>query len=218
MKTIRLLAALLLITGAALIARDAYMHVKANLAAVLIRRAWAQSVQTGKAHSPWPWADTYPVARLTIPRLGYDEFVLEGATPRTLAFGPAHLLSGARLGEPGNLVVAGHRTSWFRPLENISQGDTIQIQWFDSRGGVHQRVYLVSDTRVVQPRDVTPLMMNPDDSLTLITCYPFGLSPHSPERFVVRASPISGSSSRPASANAEKEGGPTQTGILADRW
>ena len=55
------------------------------------------------------------------PRLGYDQIVLEGATPRSLAFGPTHLLSGAGSGEPGNLLLAGHRTSWFLPLEQIMQ-------------------------------------------------------------------------------------------------
>jgi len=65
-------------------------------------------------HAPRPVSsavavgDTHPVARLCIPRLNYDEIVLEGATPRTLAFGPARLLSGAALGEPGNLELAGH--------------------------------------------------------------------------------------------------------------
>ena len=97
-----------------------------------VRRAWQQSVQSGRPQAPWPWADTHPVARIRIPRLGYDEIVLEGASPRTLAFGPAHLLNGTALGEPGNLVLAGHRTSWFKPLEHIAQGDTIQIQWFDA--------------------------------------------------------------------------------------
>ena len=100
MKALRILCALLFVGGASLTARALYMHAKAELAGVLIRRAWEQSLQSGESHAPWPWADTHPIARLRIPRLGYDEIVLEGATPRTLAFGPARLFSGARLGEP----------------------------------------------------------------------------------------------------------------------
>src|SRR6478672_3488217 len=190
-KTTRILCALLLITGACLSGRALYMHAKAELAGILVRRAWEQSVQSGKSQAPWPWADTHPVARIRIPRLGYEEIVLEGASPRTLAFGPAHLLNGTALGEPGNLVLAGHRTSWFRPLENIAQGDTVQIQWFDAhRGGLQERTYTVNMISVVEPQDTALLAPTADDALTLITCYPFGRGPRSPQRFIVRASPI----------------------------
>ena len=189
MRALRIFSALLLVAGAILVSRAAYMGAKAELAALLIRSAWKQSVQSGKPTPPWPWADTHPIARLRIARLKYDEIVLEGATPRTLAFGPAHLLNSASFGRPGNLVVAGHRTSWFRPLQNISQGDTIQMEWFDPRGGFHQRDYRVAMIRVTDPKDTTLLAPTTQDALTLITCYPFGLGPRSPERFIVRAFP-----------------------------
>jgi sortase A len=167
------------------------MHAKAELAGILVRRAWEQSVQSGKARAPWPWADTHPVARIRIPRLRYDEIVLEGASPRTLAFGPAHLLNGTGMGEPGNLVLAGHRTSWFRPLEEIAQGDTILVQWLQPRrGGLQERTYTVNKISVVDPQDTALLAPTPEDELTLITCYPFGRGPRSPQRFIVRASPL----------------------------
>lgn len=191
MKATRIICALLLITGACLSGRALYMHAKAELAGILVRRAWEQSIQSGRAQPPWPWADTHPVARIRIPRLGYDEIVLEGASPRTLAFGPAHLLNGTGLGEPGNLVLAGHRTSWFRPLEGITQGDTILVQWFQPRrGGLQERTYTVNKISVVDPQDTALLAPTPDDELTLITCYPFGRGPRSPQRFIVRASPL----------------------------
>jgi sortase A len=190
-KAIRFLGALLLIAGACLSGRALYMHAKAELAGILVCRAWEQSVQSGRPHAPWPSADTHPVARIRIPRLGYDEIVLEGAAPRTLAFGPAHLLNGTAVGGPGNLVLAGHRTSWFRPLEGIAQGDTIQIQWYDGHhGGLQEQTYAVSTISVVEPQDTTFLAPTPDDELTLITCYPFGRGPRSPRRFIVRASPL----------------------------
>lgn len=187
MKRLRMVAVLVMFAGTALTGRAAYMHAKAELAGVLIRRAWQQTIETGKPHAPWPWADTHPVARMRIPRLGYDEMVLEGATPRTLAFGPAHLMSGAAFGEHGNLVLAGHRTSWFKPLEKISAGDEVKIEWLDGKRNLRRRSYRVTEIRVVRPQDVTLLAQTSDDTLTLITCYPFGASPTSPERFVVRA-------------------------------
>ncbi|HUM07071.1 MAG TPA: class GN sortase [Terriglobales bacterium] len=190
MKTLRIAATVLLLAGACLTARAAYMRAKADLAGILVRRAWNESAQSGKPRAPWPWADTHPVARLQIPHLGYDEIVLDAATPRVLAFGPARLLSSAAPGEPGNIVVAGHRTSWFRPLEGIAQGDAIQLDWYDSHGGLHSRHYAVSAIRVVEPKDVALLAPTSEDALTLITCYPFGRSSRSPQRFVVRAEPL----------------------------
>lgn len=190
MKPLRVFVALVLFSGVSLTGRAMYLHAKAELASVLIHRAWDKTVADGKPHPPWPWADTYPVARLRIPRLDYDEVVLEGATPRTLAFGPARLFSGASLGEPGNVELAGHRTSWFRPLEALEARDEIQVQWFDARKReLRERTYAVDDVRIVAPEEV-PLLTPPfGDALTLITCYPFGRSPRSPQRFVVLASP-----------------------------
>ena len=190
MKVLRFSAVLILIIGACLTGRAAYLRAKGELAGVLIRRAWEQNLKSGKPHRPWSWADTYPIARLRIPALGYDEIVLEGATPRTLAFGPARMLSGAGLGEPGNLVFAGHRTSWFEPLQSIKTGDQIDLEWSDPRSGaLSERIYTVTMIRVVQPQDVGLLEPTSEDALTLITCYPFGRSPRSPQRFIVRAVP-----------------------------
>jgi sortase A len=200
-KFLRVLLLLLVIAGGCLTSRAVYLHAKAELAGVLIRRAWQELVKDGEPRPPWPWADTRPVARLRIPRLGYDEIVLDAATPRTLAFGPARLLSGAALGEPGNLVLAGHRTSWFRPIEALAAGDSIEIEWFDARRGrLLERTYTVNAIRVVLPQEVSLLAPTSADALTLITCYPFGRSPRAPQRFVVRASPAGPSRSAQISA------------------
>jgi sortase A len=182
--------AIMLLAGLGLTSRAAYLHAKAELASVLIHRAWDANALRGESRPPWPWADTHPIARLQIPRLAYDEIVLEGATPRSLAFGPARLLSGAALGEPGNVVVAGHRTSWFKPLEAIALGDAVELQWFDVRTHrLRQRSYIVKTIEIVQPEDVSLLTPTSDDALTLITCYPFNHSPHSSQRYIVRATP-----------------------------
>jgi len=192
MKPLRFFVAITLLAGLSLSCRAAYLHAKAELASVLIHRAWEARALTGESRPPWPWADTHPVARLQIPRLSYDEIVLDDANPRTLAFGPARLLSGAAPGEAGNLVVAGHRTSWFKPLEAIALGDTLQLEWFDSRSRhLRQRAYVVRTIDIVFPDDVRLLTPTSNDALTLITCYPFNHAPHSPQRYIVRATPAS---------------------------
>jgi sortase A len=50
--------------------------VKARVAQVLLDRAFTRSLAEGHPVRPWPWADTMPVARLTLPRLGASDVAL----------------------------------------------------------------------------------------------------------------------------------------------
>jgi len=188
MREIRILCVVILVAGGALTARAAYIRVKADLAEVLIRRAWNENVRTGEARRPWRHADLHPVAKLRIPRLKYEEFVLDSAAPRTLAFGPGLVKNGTELGRRGNVAIAGHRTSWFRPLEKIERGDAIELEWYDAgTKSVRERTYRVQRIEVAEPGNVGLLRQTDEDVLTLITCYPFGYGAKSPQRFVVRA-------------------------------
>src|SRR3974390_3498143 len=117
MRTIRVLGVSVLMFGGVLSGRAAYMHAKAELAGGLIRRAWEEEGKSGKGVKPGGGGGMHPVARLRIPRIGYDEYVLDNAAPRTLAFGPGVVANGTMLGEVGNVAIAGHRTSWFLPLK-----------------------------------------------------------------------------------------------------
>jgi len=200
----RVLTVLLVVSGASLYGRAFYLHAKAGLAAALIRRAWETGLQTGRAQPPWSWADTHPIARMRIPKIGYDEIVLEGATPRTLAFGPARLRSAAQPGEPGNLIFAGHRTSWFEPLQAVHVNDVIELEWPDAHraGSVQRRGYAVQLLRVANPENLSLLAPTSEDALTLVTCYPFGHGPSSPLRYLIRAYPIEDARSVPAQRSA----------------
>jgi sortase A len=181
-------ATMLILSGSVLAVRDVYLRAKAALAAALIAKAWTETVRSGREARPWPWADTHPVARLVIPALDYDELVLEGASPRNLAFGPAHLSGSAPPGSPGNVVIAGHRTSWFEPLRGAAVGQTIRLEWSEARSRrVRSREYRVHALLIVSPTAASSLAATDDDELTLVTCYPFGRGPTSPLRFVVRA-------------------------------
>ncbi len=164
--------------------RAAWIEVKARLAQHLVRRAW-RATQAGAGESrPWPWADTWPVARLTVPARGVDLFVLAGASGRTLAFGPGHVTGTALPGEPGNAVVSGHRDTHFAFLRELKPGDTIVIERRDGQ----RRSYTVSALRVVDHRVGELMGETRDARLTLVTCYPFdALRPGGPLRYVVTA-------------------------------
>ena len=125
---------------------------------------------------------------LSIPRVDLSAVVLHGSDPQTLRRGPGHLEDTALPGESGNVVIAGHRDSFFWPLRNIQLGDDIFI---DTPEG--QFRYRVASVRVVNLRDVSVLGATDEPVLTLITCYPFWVFGNAPDRFVVRASIVSSS-------------------------
>ncbi len=93
-----------------------------------------------------------------------------------------HLKGSAAPGERGNLVLAGHRDTFFRELRRIREGDEVTIQ---SPGGEFR--YKVDSTAIVQPDETEVLKPGPGTTLTLITCFPFRYIGNSPERFIVRA-------------------------------
>jgi sortase A len=160
------------------------IYLKAILAQYLLQNAWSSTQKGAAKVKPWPWADTWPVARLISVEHSQKLIVLAGATGRTLAFGPAHLLSSARPGEPGNTVLVGHRDTHFAFLRDLRSGDLLQLESVD---GI-QHTYQVSDTLVVNENSTEVMTPDTRKMLTLITCYPFdAVVPGGPLRYVVQA-------------------------------
>ncbi len=177
---------LLMLSAMVLIGNGYWIKAKAVLAQYLLRQAWAQTIRTGAQVKAWPWADTWPVARLQVKRLGVDSIVLEGQSGEVLAFGPGHLSSGAAPNAAGNCVLAGHRDTSFRFLADIRRGDIVLLQARDGK----ERTYRIISTAVVR-YDNLYLKDVVRPWLTLVTCYPFNNPiPGGPLRFVVFAEEI----------------------------
>ena len=124
-----------------------------------------------------------PLAELSIPRIGLSAVVLQGSDEHTLRVGAGHIETTPLPGESGNVAIAGHRDSFFRPLRNVQVGDDI---WLNTpTAPVH---YRVSSFRVVNPSEVSVIDPTTDAVLTLVTCYPFYFVGSAPDRFIVRAS------------------------------
>lgn len=174
----------ILMALAMLPAADAtYMHAKAKLAQTLIERSW----NTDGAY-PWPWADTAPVARLVIPGVALDNYVLDGATGAALAFGPGMVSGSAKPGGKGVTMIAAHRDTHFEPLRNIDANEIIRIQSADK----HWHQYRVTKITIADNRVDTFTPLISESLLVLVTCYPFdALIPGGPLRFVVEAELIS---------------------------
>jgi sortase A len=131
-------------------------------------------------------------AKLSIPRLDTELYVVEGDDSSDLRRGPGHLPGTAMPGDDGNCVIAAHRDTHFRVLKDIHKGDDIIVQ--TSRG---QFLYRVANTQIVQPTNTAALKPTQDAELKLITCYPFYYVGSAPKRFVVEAQ-LAGSVSGPS--------------------
>jgi sortase A len=125
------------------------------------------------------------VGRVTIPRLDVSAIVNEGVDKMTLARAVGHVPSTARPGEPGNIAIAAHRDTHFRPVRNLKVGDLIQMETKDA---VYD--YKVEKMWIVSPEDVSVLKPTKVAALTLITCYPFNFVGHAPKRYIIRATQI----------------------------
>lgn len=122
------------------------------------------------------------IARLLIPRLRTNLYIVEGDGPSELRAGPGHLSDTAQPGAQGNCVIAGHRDTHFRILKRIRKGDDIVLETKTGR-----YVYRVRNTRIVKPDNLTSLRPTQEGELHLITCYPFYYVGAAPKRFVVEA-------------------------------
>jgi sortase A len=174
---------LLFCTGCLCLAAGGFIYLKAQLAGVLLRSAWEKTMQARQPVKPWPWADTFPIARLTAPAWGIDEIVLAGAQGPVLAFGPGHISHTGEPCGPDNCVLVGHRDTSFRFLKELVPGSEI---FLENRLGV-RRTYRVSGSRVISAHDTWVLDPAKAHSLTLITCYPFDELLPGPGRYVVWA-------------------------------
>jgi len=178
-------AALLAGVGLWQLGQGAWIYVKARLAQRLLQRAWARTLRGEPETRPWPWADTWPVARLQVPAHGVDLIVLTGVSGRTLAFGPGHAPGSAVPGAQGTAIVTGHRDTHFRFLERVQQGDAIIVEGPDRR----RSRLRVQETSVVDSRTAVIRTEDRSVGLVLVTCYPFdAVRPGGPLRYVVTAS------------------------------
>jgi sortase A len=195
---LRWAARLFVVSGAALLIWCAALVIDARVSqraaqrslesASLTRRATLPPLSAAPTESPLPDRTVRigaAIGALSIPRVHLSAVVLHGSDARTLRRGPGHLEHSALPGDAGNVVIAGHRDSFFWPLRNIERGDDI---FLDTPTGRYR--YRVTSLRVVKSHDLSVLEPTDDATLTLITCYPFWVLGNAPDRFVVRAARV----------------------------
>ena len=123
-----------------------------------------------------------PLGRIEIGAIGLEVMILEGTEDETLRRAVGHIPGTSLPGQNGNVAIAGHRDTFFRPLRNIQKDDEITLTTLN---GSYR--YRVDSTKIVEPEEIGVLYDSGEAILTLVTCYPFNFVGSAPQRFIVRA-------------------------------
>lgn len=187
----RVISLALVVVGGGLLGYVAGQYWFMYHAQRLLEVEWERQAAASSAAAPAAAASA--LTRISIPKIGLDAIVLEGASRKQLSRGPAHVAETALPGEKGNAVITAHRDTFFRHIFELDKGDEIDVQ----RNGRLFR-YQVTGKKVVQPDDVSVLRPSGGAELTLITCYPIYYIGPAPERLVIFSRLVAADASNPS--------------------
>jgi sortase A len=144
-----------------------------------------ENASQAQKEAPPPLIEGGVIGEIQVPRLNLKAIVVQGDSHTILRHAVGHIPDTSMPGQYGNVAIAGHRDTFFRPLRNIRLGDTIHLRTPD-----RDFSYQVEATAVVPASAVEVLSAKDGRTLTLITCFPFDYIGAAPNRFVVRARQI----------------------------
>jgi sortase A len=110
------------------------------------------------------------IARIDIPTIGVNEYVVEGTDVDSLRKGPGHYPETPLPGDAGTTAIAGHRTTYGAPFRRIDQLKTGQPITLDMPDG--RFVYRVERTKIVDDQDLSVLDRVGYQRLVLSACHP----------------------------------------------
>ncbi|WP_159820449.1 class GN sortase [Colwellia sp. 20A7] len=199
-KIIPSLVALFLIIASTSFAMAGYMVIKAHLAQALLASTWQKQLisvdddhsetksknKMGEVNKPWPWADFYPVAKLTFERFNLSHIVLNNDSGQALAFGPGlnqRADSGVEPGQSNVMVISAHNDTHFSILEELSVNDSVTLTLKTGNSSV----FKVNKIAILDLATEQLVLLNKSNyknesskevvdikELILVTCYPFG--------------------------------------------
>ncbi len=114
--------------------------------------------------------------RIVIPVIDVDAPVVKGDDWESLKMGAGHHIGSANPGERGNCVISAHNDIYgeiFRDLPKMNIGDEILVH---TQTQAYR--YVVEQTRIIEPTEVSVMAPTSSPVLTLISCYPYGIDTH----------------------------------------
>jgi sortase A len=186
-KLLLLSVIVLLLAGVTAFSQAAWIHAKAELAQVLLNTAWQKTLQSRLQTRPWHWADTWPVAKLTVPSSSINIIILDGSNGASLPFAPGHLAGSAVPGERGISIITAHRDTHFEFLRDLAIGERLTVTRHDGK----QVPYRIRALEVVDTREPSLRIRSNTSQLLMVTCYPFNaIEAGTPLRYVVTAEAV----------------------------
>ncbi len=169
------------------LAAAGWIQGKAIIAQQLLKHSWQTTLDDKKTRKqkPWPWADTWPVAKLIVPQHHIEQIILAGDGGNSLAFAPGVSLAGSLPNRQGTSVISGHRDTHFSFLKEIKINETFYLQSIDKT-----TQYSVYDLQVVDSKSYTLAADNDAHTLVLVTCFPFDGIEQNTARYLVFARPV----------------------------
>jgi len=157
------------------LATAGWIQGKAIIAQQLLKHSWQKTMNDKKlgdkqttTHKPWPWADTWPVAKLIVPQHHIEQIILAGDSGSSLAFAPGYSLTSFLPNSQGTTVISAHRDTHFNFLKELKINETFFLQTENKT--VRYRVY---DLQIVDSKTYTIQADTDEKILVLVTCYPF---------------------------------------------
>ncbi|UJL45704.1 class D sortase [Virgibacillus sp. NKC19-16] len=196
---IRKLSLLLFVIGFIVVAYSGWNYFQATQSVQEIpEKAEAAAVDTAEKHIPEKSEVTVDpstlnfdiekgseIAKLDIPAMDKRFTTYWGADERTLDQGVGMYVSEWTTvpnREGGHTVLSGHRDTVFTGLDELGQGDTLEVHY---DGETFE--YEINKTWITDADDRTVIVEKEEPTLTLTTCYPFDYIGYAPDRYIVEA-------------------------------
>ena len=172
---LRFVASVMMVSGVLLIADAAITLLWQEPVSAYVANQHQQELRTAFVDPPQRVIRRQPlkgdsIARIEIPSIGVDEYVVEGTDLESLRKGPGHYPETPLPGERGTSAIAGHRTTYgapFRHIDELDPGDRIIIDMPDGRFR-----YRVEESKIVDDQDLSVLEPVGYRRLMLSACHP----------------------------------------------
>lgn len=141
-------------------------YVQSWLTQSLLHTAWVRTQASGRQVRPWPWASTWPLARLFAPDLGTEQIILANASQTNFALG--HLDTSVLPGDAGNSVLRAPPQTYLNFLRELREGDELVLESLYNG----QWRYRISSINIVHKTNIQLLEPTVNRRLTVVSCYP----------------------------------------------
>tara|TARA_B100001250_G_scaffold412215_1_gene442837 strand:+ start:1535 stop:2095 length:561 start_codon:yes stop_codon:yes gene_type:complete len=171
---------ILCVTAIFILLKPVFFYVKGFIIQNKLEYEWTQTIKNKKININDNLI--YPIGRININEVDLSSIITGGDLKKSLEVSIGHIPYTSKPGELGNVCLAGHRDTFFKKLEHVEIDDIIEIEHLK---GTNE--YKVQDIKIIQPDETNYLYESNEETLTLITCYPFEYLGNAPLRYIVIA-------------------------------